>query len=229
MPDLLNHPKILPNNLFLKILILGSLLFSFILGLFIPNYFVIKEGELKGQNLLFLSTKKTIETLMANNPEIEKINLEKIYPNTLKITYIKSKPVAQIKTNSHYLLVSSKGKILQQLKQPRTDLLTIDYYQSIRAYEAKPGQTIINHDLLYSVKLVSEAKKQGFKLETAMVTKPGQIQMKLKTQKTLITFSSKKNIAKNWGIVHNILRSLKVKGQSPKEINLLFDKPFFVL
>lgn len=229
MPNLLNHPKLLPNNSFLKILILGSLLFSFVLGLFIPSYFEIKEGELKGQNLLFLSTKETIKTLMANNPEIEKINIEKVYPNSVKITYFKSKPVAQIKTNSHYLLLNSKGKILQQLEKPRTDLLTIDYYQSIRAYEAKPGQTIINHDLLYSVKILSEAKKQGFNIENVIVTKPGQIQVRLKTKKTLITFSSKKNIAKNWRIVHNILRSLKVKGQSPKEINLLFDKPFFVL
>ena len=242
MPNSSNHQKFLVNNFLVKILVLITLIVSFSLGLILPNQFKIKQikyqpqnnvlngvEELKGQNLLFLETSTTIKTLRANNPEIEQLNLTKIYPNSLKISFVKSKPIAQIKTNNHYILLNSKGRIIRQQKEPEPKLLTINYYQSIRAFEAKEGQTIINQDLLYTVQLITEAIKQGFNLETITVTKPGQIVARLKAKKTVVTFSSKKNIAKNWRIVHNILGSLKMKGQSPKEINLLFDKPYFIL
>jgi len=230
------------NNFWLKSVLFGTLALSLVTGLFLPNYLLIKKisifptqskiigiEELKGKNLFFLDLEQTTQELLNNNPKLETINLFKKYPNQLEIQIIKSKSVAQIKTDGHYLIISNKAKIVEKIREANPKLLIVQYYQKIRDFEAKIGQTLINQDLRASIALIQEGQKQNFRLKTVKIPKPGQIQVQLSNPETIIAFSSKKNIAKNWRIVHNIIRSLKIKGQSPKEINLLFEKPFFVL
>jgi len=212
------------------------------LGFLIPDRFKIKRikvspshpkleqiADLKNQNLLFLNKEQAAANLSKANPEIEKLQLTKHYPDCLCITFVKSKPVAQIKTDGDYLLLNSKAKIIRKQNEMEANLLLINYYQIIREFESRPGQTIINQDLLSAVKIIAEAKKRNLVLETIIIDKPGQIRAQLKNKETTIIFSSKKNIAKSLEIVHNILRLLKAKGESPKEINLLFEKPIYTL
>lgn len=242
MRDLLKSRLNLPNSFWLKSILIGTLTLSLVAGLLLPNYLLINQvkivppeteivgiEQLKGQNLFFLDLSQTTQKLLNNNPKLETVNISKKYPNELEIRVTKSQIVAQIKTDGHYLIISNNAKILERVKQANPKLLTVQYYQKIRSFEAKPGQTLINQDLRASIALIQEGQKQNFRFETVNILKPGQIQIQLSNTKTIISFSSKKNIAKSWRIVHNIIKSLKIKGQRPKEINLLFEKPFFVL
>lgn len=242
MPDLSKPLRNSRNNFWPKIIGLCILTISLILGWLLPNWLLITKvtitptgsklvgiHQIKGKSLVFLNQNLTAQTLLKKNPTSEIITVTKQYPNELKIQVTIAQAVAQIKTDGYFLIISSRGKILQKTVQKKPELITIRYYQKIRDFEAKPGQILINEDLLTAIKLIREGQKQQFDFKTVTITKPGQSQIELITQKTIITFNNKKNIAKSWKIVHNIISSLKIKEQSPKEINLVFEKPFFIL
>lgn len=242
MNNLLNSQKNFLTSFLTKLVLFALILASLVIGFILPNQFIINSikilpkhtkivgsDQLKNQNLLFLDIQKVKQQLFQDNPYLEKVTINKLYPQQLEIKVKLSRPVAQIKTNSHYLLINQRAKILAKLINPDPKLINISYYQKIRSFESRPGQTLINQDLVAAILVVAKGQEQNFNLERVNIPIPGQIQAKLTNRQTLITFSSKKNIAKSWTIVHNILRSLKIKGQSPKEINLLFEKPYYIL
>jgi hypothetical protein len=225
-----------------KIVFIVSLIISLMLGYWLSSWLCIKNvilvpsnqvrlntKNLIGQNLWFLNSDKTVAAIQKNHPEIEEITLKKIYPNTIKISYQRARKAAQIKTNAHFLIISSKGIVMRKNSQKEEGLLTIDYYQKIRHFESKPGTSITNQDIIRAIKIVEGGKKLNYSIETATIRKPGRIEVKIKGQPTTILFDRKKNIAKNWIIVHNIIRTLNSKDEEPKEINLLFDKPIYSL
>ena len=242
MPNLSKPQLSFSKSSWLKIVLIASLILSLISGYYLNNYIKIDKIDIKpsrldfvstnwllNQNLLILDTDKTIAKILADNPKIETVRLIKQYPNHLLIRLTKSLPILQIKTNGNYLIISARGKIISQQTQPQGRLLQVNYYQKIRNFESQPGTTLINQDLLTAARIVSRASDYNQRIGQLTINKPGQIRVQLDNNGPLIIFSSKKNIAKSWGIVHNIIKSLKIKGESPKEINLLFEKPFFVL
>ena len=242
MPNLSKPRESFSTGFWLKTILIVSLVLSLLAGFFVNNRFRIKEVEIKpsklnfvplgwllNQNLLALNTTKAGAKILADNPIIETVELTKVYPEKLKVMLTLSQPILQIKTNGYYLLISAGGKIISRRHQPQPNLLSVDYYQKIRSYESRPGARIINQDLLTAVNIVNQIPPLDQRISQISIDKPEQIKIQLDHQGPLITFNSKKNIAKSWRIVHNILKSLKIKGQKPIEINLLFDKPYFIL
>lgn len=229
-------------SFFLKIIIVLTLFISLITGYYFSLNFNLKKvivkpskpaiklpNQLTNQNLLFLNINQIKKEVLALNPNIQTVNLTKQYPDQLLITYRISLPIIQIKTNGQYLLISKEGKIISKQENKERNLLMVNYYQRLRSFESRLGEIIINQDILSAVAVASEAARFNLSINNLTIKKPGQIEAKLVNEGPLIIFSTKKSIAKNWRIVHNILKSLKVKGEQPKEINLLFDKPFFIL
>lgn len=218
-----------------------SLIFSLICGYFFANLVRIKKiilkpnsyqglsfESLKGQSLLLFDTRSLEKTLKKNYPEIENLEITKKYPQTLIIRFEKAKYTMQIRNNNEYLLISRKNKIIKKIPSPLSNLIIVDYYQKLRNFETKKGFVLTNFDLQYVNRLIQAAGNYPTKIKSIEIVKPNQITVQLSDQ-TEILLNTKKRIAKNWRIVHNIIKSLKIRGEKPKTINLLFDKPFITL
>jgi len=232
----------LSNKYFLKSFFAVSLLASLGLGFFFSELLAIKnvvvktdsEDKIKTQyldqkNLLTLDLEKEKAKIKEEHPLLEHLELRKVYPNTLFVSYTQIIPAAQIKNNGEYLLISASGKIAGKKLKKSANLLNLTYYQKIRYFQSQLGQEIGNQDILYGIKAGNRAKEFDYQIEEIMIKKPGVITIKLTPPLPLIIFSQKKSVAKSWAIVHNIIRSCEEREQKPKVINLLFDKPIYNL
>lgn len=220
---------------------LVSVLFSFAAGMFVSDYFrvrrVIVTSEpanllqtdwLKQQNLLLLSQRRAESIILAQVPRIARVNLTKKYPQTLVINFTLRRPLAQIKNDGFYLLIDSTGHITNKVWQKKRQLLTINYYQKIRSFESVPGSLLLDKDILYAIGIIQQQEQFDLLIKTIEIKKPGEVVF-TDQYNTKILVAPEKAIAKTLRIVHNISKTLRRKGEQPREINLLFEKPVVTL
>ena len=228
-------------NFYLKLLYLFTLIASLSIGYFFADYYKVRKiilpsqnnvkvqtDWLLNQNLLLINNSSVKNRLEQRQPLLENIQITKQYPQTLVVNFEQAVPIMQINNNGLFLLISRNGRVIKQLTDPLPELITVIFYQKIRSFESSPGTELTNSDLVYISKLIKISKNYPIEILDIEVKRPQEITVTTKDG-IQILLNSKKKIAKNWRIVHNIRKSLKIKGQQPKTINLLFDKPFITL
>lgn len=79
------------------------------------NEIIQKSGIKKGGSIFTLNKSKVTDTLTANVPDIKIINIEKKFPNTISINFVKVFEYLRIEQNGKYYCCSNDGKILRIL------------------------------------------------------------------------------------------------------------------
>ena len=73
--------------------------------------------EIKGRNMLLSSEKEIQSLLLFKNPAINTIEVEKEYPDILRLKISYLQPFVQFQTNSNYLILGKSGKIIEKKKE----------------------------------------------------------------------------------------------------------------
>ena len=75
----------------------------------------IEFNYLIDQNI-FNINKKYLKSIMDENPELKSFEIKKIFPNKLKINYVKAQAIAKITSNENYIYLGNNEKLFQSNK-----------------------------------------------------------------------------------------------------------------
>ncbi|MGN0614420.1 MAG: cell division protein FtsQ/DivIB, partial [Porcipelethomonas sp.] len=90
------------------------------------NETVIKASGIEiGDNLVRLDAGKAEEKILSSMIYIEEADISKKYPDTLEIDLKRCTPSANVEYDGGYLIISPKGKILENEKEPQSELLMV--------------------------------------------------------------------------------------------------------
>jgi len=183
----------------------------------------ILVNELKNKNLIFLSEKNEEKKLKDNYSYVKNIFIEKKLPNRIFIKIEFYSPLAIIKNNQGFFILSSDGRILHNVSGKKNFLPMINYYQLINNLIYKTGDFLDFNDLKISLQLLEKMEDLNLKVETIDIKSEDMILFNLKNSQEII-FTSKKDIKKQFFSVLSILKHLRVEGKKFKKIDARFDK-----
>ena len=100
------------NNINLKNIEINKIKFINIEGFENKENKIITEkiSDLKLDNIFFLNSKK-IKKILETNPLVEKYNVFKNYPSSIKINIVRTKFLAKINIDGNTFIVGSNGKL----------------------------------------------------------------------------------------------------------------------
>lgn len=119
-------------------------------------------SDFKGKNILFIEPEKRIEKMKKQNPELEKLSVQKILPNTIKISFSKFPIIANIEkiVNGKLIekmLINSKGMVIYRDTEnpnlPYIKIFTKEKIEPVPIEQSIPEQSAkesspIQHSLL---------------------------------------------------------------------------------
>lgn len=204
---------------------------------FISYYYQISSFEIEGEdnlkikglnsflnkNILFLSHDEVEKTLLAQNPAIKIIKVDKIIPNRLKIEYRLEEIYAAIKVSDGYFLLGENGKIISKIKKDSQDYPVISYYQKFIYSSFNTGDKIEYLDLKTSLALLKFSLNLGLKIDTIDINGTNMIAFGI--DKKRILFTMEKEAGKQQYELETIIRQYKIEGKEFKTLDLRFDKP----
>jgi len=158
----------------LKLILFFFILLAFVTGFFYwrkiihINYFKIDKIDsnielerslnktIKGKSIFNLDIENIYKKLRDKHPEFKKIEIQKVFPSTLKIKIVKREPFAQIKKDGFYLIDEEYMVLNRTIHNSYEDLLIIelgDYPGSIRE-----GKFMRDKRLTLACRLIRELK-----------------------------------------------------------------------
>ena len=139
---------------FLFFLFLCLLFFSILC--FLNQFFLIKnielvsdkkflltnKDELINKNLFLINEDETAKKIVFKNPQLKRAVVNKVWPNTLKITVYFYEPTAALIVNQGFFNLSSDGRILAKIKDGQPSLPVINYYQKLNSNSFETGDRL---------------------------------------------------------------------------------------
>ncbi|MDH7476737.1 MAG: FtsQ-type POTRA domain-containing protein [Microgenomates group bacterium] len=187
------------------------------------NIKIIGLTNFYNKNLLFFNTQKASEILLRLNPLIKEINLEKKYPNQLKIEIKFGQPAAYLPSDLGYFLISENGTVLAKSKEKIYNLPEIFYYQKFNHSAFQPGDKIDYKDIILALYFLKKAKEIALNIISIDIKGFYMIGLNLENRKIL--FSAEKD----WSIQENqfvsLIKRFKLEGSDFRVMDLRFDKP----
>jgi len=181
-------------------------------------------SEFSNTNILLLSEDKAVAQILSSNPFLDKVEVEKHYPDTLQISVIYQTQSAYLKVNGGYLLLSGRGIVLAKSHdKPSVPLPEIKYYQSIPFQNYQSGQNILFKDIIDSLYFLEVLQKLRFKINSIDIV--GFYMLGLYTKDKKFYFSSEEDRNKQVYLLESSVRELKIKGQEFVTMDLRYDNP----
>ena len=84
--------------------------------IFPDNIFFDEVNNLFNQNI-FTVNKTNLKQLLIEYPFLKSIEIKKIYPDTLEVLIIKSKPIAVINSKEGFTYLGDNGRIFKYIKE----------------------------------------------------------------------------------------------------------------
>lgn len=209
---------------------------GFIGMVYIYNFYSIAQIEvftpqplnglrfIQKENLMLLDLKKVEKMLYERNPDIHKLTVEKIYPNTLRISSIERlKPMAYLSAGEGYFLLTEDGKIIGKVRDKKTDFPILTYYQKFPFQSYQAGQTLSYKDITYSLFFLKKAQQMGLKINSIDIA--GFHMLGLYTEDKTIFFTTEKDKNNQVFQFETIIRQFKIEGKDFTTLDLRFEKP----
>jgi cell division septal protein FtsQ len=192
------------------------------------KYNLLGTELLINRNLLLNPSSEIHKLILDRNPQIENLKIYKTYPKKLIIKFSLSKPIAEIRANNGYFLLSEKGKIIQKNKAANKNIHPkIHYYQKFDYLSHNIGDYIDNKDLIYAISFVLKIRKVGMSVDSIDITSPNMIRLLLNS--SVVYLTTEKDIETQNNQLVKIIEQFKVEGKSFSSIDLRFDKPIIKL
>ena len=232
-----SFPKFLGKIKFV-ILFFFLCLISFLIIFFINQFFLVKniqviseqkinlmnKDKLINKSLLFISQEKVAKQIISENYLLEKAEVEKVWPNTLKISVSVYKPCASLTVNNGVFDLSCDGRILQKIKKNQQYLPIINYYQKLNFRSFQTGDWIDFKDIKQTLFFVEKLSQLNLIPLTIDIKGQDMLVFNLNDNKTIVFSNSKDKEDQSYQL-ELIIRQFKVEGKEYKKIDLRFDKP----
>lgn len=174
------------------------------------NIFIIQESNLE-------------KILLKVNPGFDKIKVKKIYPDKLILSVELARPIAVVKTNDGFFIVSEKGQIVAKTKEEEQQLPRINYYQKFDHSSYHLGDSLNFKDIIYGLFFLKKATEVGININTIDIGGFNMIGLNSEERKYL--FTTEKPISVQESNFLTIIKRLKIEGKNYKTLDLRFDKP----
>ncbi len=184
---------------------------------------LIGLDNIKNKNIFFLDEKKASAELLQKNPYLKKVNLRKNYPHQLIIEVTIDQPIAALKTNQGFFLLSEKGKIISKKKDDDKNLPLINYYQNFYYYQYQAGELIDYKEIITALKWLKLINDLGLKVDTVDIAGWHMVAFNLGEKK--IIFSLEKDYQVQAYQLATIIKQFKIEGRGFSSLDLRFDKP----
>ena len=188
---------------------------------YVESEYIIKALEVNNNKNIFRYNIKDMEEILLNNKYIDKVEIKRLLPNTLKVSIIEKEIVANLYNEEIYCYIDKEGNFIDEIDENNKDneVITahIDYNKT-DSQEIKFKNEENKKRLLY---LLEYIKEEGIykKIDNIDMTKPNSINMSTKEDINIL-LNSDEELKYNISRLAMILADLQNKKQKGGEIDL---------
>ena len=183
--------------------------------------YIIKALEVNNNKNIFRYNIKDMEEILLNNKYIDKVEIKRLLPNTLKVSIIEKEIVANLYNEEIYCYIDKEGNFIDEIDENNKDneVITVHIdYNKTDSQEIKFKNEENKKRLLY---LLEYIKEEGIykKIDNIDMTKPNSINMGTKEDINIL-LNSDEELKYNISRLAMILADLQNKKQKGGEIDL---------
>jgi len=167
---------------------------------------------------------ETAKKIVFKNPQLKRAVVNKVWPNTLKITVYFYEPTAALIVNQGFFNLSSDGRILAKIKDGQPSLPVINYYQKLNSNSFETGDRIDYEDIRQTLFFIDKLRQINLVPLTIDIKGQDMLVFNLESDKEII-FSNKKEKELQDYQLEFIIKQFKIEGKEFKKIDLRFEKP----
>ena len=188
---------------------------------YVESEYIIKALEVNNNKNIFRYNIKDMEEILLNNKYIDKVEIKRLLPNTLKVSIIEKEIVANIYNEEIYCYIDKEGNFVDEIDENNKDneVITVHIdYNKTDSQEIKFKNEENKKRLLY---LLEYIKEEGIykKIDNIDMTKPNSINMSTKEDINIL-LNSDEELKYNISRLAMILVDLQNKKQKGGEIDL---------
>ena len=188
---------------------------------YVESEYIIKALEVNNNKNIFRYNIKDMEEILLNNKYIDKVEIKRLLPNTLKVSIIEKEIVANLYNEEIYCYIDKEGNFIDEIDENNKDneVITVHIdYNKTDSQEIKFKNEENKKRLLY---LLEYIKEEGIykKIDNIDMTKPNSINMGTKEDINIL-LNSDEELKYNIYRLAMILADLQNKKQKGGEIDL---------
>ena len=188
---------------------------------YVESEYIIKALEVNNNKNIFRYNIKAMEEILLNNKYIDKVEIKRLLPNTLKVSIIEKEIVANLYNEEIYCYIDKEGNFIDEIDENNKDneVITVHIdYNKTDSQEIKFKNEENKKRLLY---LLEYIKEEGIykKIDNIDMTKPNSINMGTKEDINIL-LNSDEELKYNISRLAMILADLQNKKQKGGEIDL---------
>lgn len=188
---------------------------------YVESEYIIKALEVNNNKNIFRYNIKDMEEILLNNKYIDKVEIKRLLPNTLKVSIIEKEIVANLYNEEIYCYIDKEGNFVDEIDENNKDneVITVHIdYNKTDSQEIKFKNEENKKRLLY---LLEYIKEEGIykKIDNIDMTKPNSINMGTKEDINIL-LNSDEELKYNISRLAMILADLQNKKQKGGEIDL---------
>ena len=188
---------------------------------YVESEYIIKALEVNNNKNIFRYNIKDMEEILLNNKYIDKVEIKRLLPNTLKVSIIEKEIVANLYNEEIYCYIDKEGNFIDEIDENNKDneVITVHIdYNKTDSQEIKFKNEENKKRLLY---LLEYIKEEGIykKIDNIDMTKPNSINMGTKEDINIL-LNSDEELKYNISRLAMILADLQNKKQKAGEIDL---------
>lgn len=188
---------------------------------YVESEYIIKSLEVNNNKNIFRYNIKDMEEILLNNKYIDKVEIKRLLPNTLKVSIIEKEIVANLYNEEIYCYIDKEGNFIDEIDENNKDneVITVHIdYNKTDSQEIKFKNEENKKRLLY---LLEYIKEEGIykKIDNIDMTKPNSINMSTKEDINIL-LNSDEELKYNISRLAMILADLQNKKQKGGEIDL---------
>ena len=188
---------------------------------YVESEYIIKALGVNNNKNIFRYNIKDMEEILLNNKYIDKVEIKRLLPNTLKVSIIEKEIVANLYNEEIYCYIDKEGNFIDEIDENNKDneVITVHIdYNKTDSQEIKFKNEENKKRLLY---LLEYIKEEGIykKIDNIDMTKPNSINMGTKEDINIL-LNSDEELKYNISRLAMILADLQNKKQKGGEIDL---------
>lgn len=188
---------------------------------YVESEYIIKALDINNNKNIFRYNIKDMEEILLNNKYIDKVEIKRLLPNTLKVSIIEKEIVANLYNEEIYCYIDKEGNFIDEIDENNKDneVITVHIdYNKTDSQEIKFKNEENKKRLLY---LLEYIKEEGIykKIDNIDMTKPNSINMSTKEDINIL-LNSDEELKYNISRLAMILSDLQNKKQKGGEIDL---------
>ncbi len=188
------------------------------------NFLLTNKGELINKSLLLVDEDEISKKIIKNNFLLKTAIVEKVWPNSLKISVTFYEPCVSLIVNNGFFNLSCDGRILQKIKDRQPYLPIINYYQKLNAGSFQTGSWIDYKDIKQTLFFIDKLKQINLRPLTIDIKGQDMLVFNLNDSRIIVFSNSKDKDVQNYQL-ELIIRQFKIEGKEFKKIDLRFNKP----